>query len=92
MADPHSYLQGLPWDHVVYFHLAGHTRHETHLLDTHDHPVCDEVWQLFGEACQLSQGRSTLLEWDAEIPSFGEVRDEAWKAKAWRDHGAELRA
>ena len=67
-------------------------RYETHLLDTHDHPVCDEVWELFGEACQLGRGRSTLLEWDAHIPSFEEVRDEAWKAKAWRDSGAELRA
>ena len=85
-------MQGLPWDHVVYFHLAGHTRYETHLLDSHDHSVCDEVWQLYGEACELSGGRSTLLEWDDQIPSFDEVRAEAWKAKAWRKDEAELRA
>lgn len=89
--DPLTYLRALPWAHVVYFHLAGHTRYETHLLDTHDHPVCDEVWQLYAEACRLSRGRSTLLEWDGHIPSFDEVRAEAWKAKAWHRDGA-LRA
>ncbi|MEM7199591.1 MAG: DUF692 domain-containing protein [Planctomycetota bacterium] len=82
--DPHAYLAGIPWDRVVYFHLAGHTRFETHLLDTHSAPVCDEVWELYAEAHQRSGGRSTLLEWDADIPSFAEVRAEAWKAKAWR--------
>jgi uncharacterized protein (UPF0276 family) len=82
--DADAYLENAPWDHVVYFHLAGHTRYPTHLLDTHDSHVCDEVWQLYAKAHQLSGGRSTLLEWDARIPSFDEVRAEAWKAKAHR--------
>ncbi len=76
-----QYLQQVPWDHVVQFHLAGHTDKGTHLLDTHSAPVCDAVWQLFAQAHQLSGGRSTLLEWDADIPSFDEVRLEAMKAK-----------
>lgn len=82
--DPLEYFAKIPWEHVAQFHLAGHTRYETHILDTHDHPVCDEVWQLYGEAHRRSGGRSTLLEWDANIPSFDEVRAEAHKAKAWR--------
>lgn len=83
--DPADYLAGIPWDKVVYFHLAGHTRFETHLLDTHDGPVCDEVWQLYGDAHRLSGGRSTLMEWDAQIPSFEDVRSETWKARALRE-------
>ncbi len=83
--DAHAYLEGVPWERVVYFHLAGHTRFETHLLDTHDDRVCDAVWELYASAHRASGGRSTLLEWDARIPSFEEVRAEAWKAHAHRD-------
>jgi uncharacterized protein (UPF0276 family) len=91
--DPRAYLRGLPWDHVVYFHLAGHTRYPTHLLDTHDQRVCDEVWELYAEAWRLSGGgRSTLLEWDGHIPSFDEVRAEALAAHAHRGTKAGLHA
>ncbi len=83
--DPHEYLRGVPWQNVVYFHLAGHTRYETHILDTHDDYVCDEVWQLYGEAHRLSGGRSTLVEWDANIPAFEELHAEAAKAQAYRE-------
>ena len=85
--DAEAYLDGIPWPQVAYFHLAGHTRHDTHLIDTHDAPVCDDVWQLYARAHALSGGRSTLLEWDASIPPFEEVRAEAWKAKARRTAG-----
>lgn len=82
--DATAYLRAVPWDHVVYFHLAGHSVLETHRLDTHDGPVCDEVWELYGLAHELSGGRSTLLEWDAHIPSFDEVHAEAQKAERHR--------
>ncbi len=86
--DAEAYLRAVPWDHVVYFHLAGHTVHATHRLDTHDHPVCKEVWQLFALANRLSGGRSTLLEWDANIPDFATTHREAKKALR---HGARAR-
>jgi len=82
--DAEQYLARVPWDHVVYFHLAGHTVHATHRLDTHDGPVCDEVWQLYERAVELSGGRSTLLEWDANIPDFATVHREAKKALRYR--------
>ncbi|HEX5054204.1 MAG TPA: DUF692 domain-containing protein [Planctomycetota bacterium] len=82
--DAEAYLRAVPWDHVVYFHLAGHTVHPTHRLDTHDHPVCKEVWQLYALANELSGGRSTLLEWDAHIPDFATTHREAKKAEKYR--------
>jgi hypothetical protein len=82
--DAERYLRALPWHHVVSFHLAGHSVRATHRFDTHDRPVCREVWQLYGLACELSGGRSTLLEWDAQIPSFATVHREAKKALRWR--------
>lgn len=82
--DAASYLRRVPWDRVVYFHLAGHSVHETHRLDTHDRPVCEEVWELYALAWRLSGGRSTLLEWDANIPDFATVHAEAMKARTRR--------
>ena len=83
-SDATDYLRRLPWPHVVYFHLAGHTEYETHRLDTHDSPVCDEVWELYRQAHLLSGGRSTLLEWDADIPDFETTHAEAKKALRYR--------
>lgn len=82
--DAEQYLREVPWDHVVYFHLAGHTTFDTHRLDTHDRAACKEVWELYGLAHQLSGGRSTLFEWDANVPSFQRVHAEAKKALRYR--------
>jgi uncharacterized protein (UPF0276 family) len=82
--DAADYLRRVPWQRVTYFHLAGHTVHSTHRLDTHDQPVCREVWQLYALACELSGGRSTVLEWDANIPDFATAHREAKKAAKHR--------
>jgi len=78
--DAAAYLRRVPWDHVVYFHVAGHSRHDDHCIDTHDAPVAAAVWRLYELAWQLSGGRSTLLEWDANIPDFARLHAEAKQA------------
>lgn len=83
--DAADYLRRVPWDHVVYFHVAGHTVFDTHRFDTHDHPVCPEVWRLYELAHRHSGGRSTVLEWDANIPDFATVHREARKAAKYRE-------
>jgi uncharacterized protein len=79
--DPMTYLDAVPWDRVVQFHVAGHTDHGTHAIDTHIGPVPDPVWRLFGAAYERSGGASVLLEWDAEIPSFEETYADALRAR-----------
>lgn len=86
--DAADYLRHVPWDHVVYFHLAGHAVHATHRLDTHDRAPCREVWALYAQACRLAGRRTTLLEWDAAIPDFATVHREAKKAVRHRDAAA----
>jgi uncharacterized protein len=81
--DPSTYLAAIPFDRVVQLHVAGHTNHETHIVDTHIGPVKDEVWALLGQAWRRAGGASVLLEWDAEIPSFAETHAEALRAKAF---------
>jgi uncharacterized protein (UPF0276 family) len=79
--DPEAYVRAIPPGRVAYVHVAGHTNHGTHLLDTHVGPVIDPVWKLYGLAQRLSGGRSTLLEWDEEIPAFPIVHREVLKAR-----------
>src|SRR5687768_17358708 len=83
--DPHHYLRSIPAERVQQFHLAGHTDLGTHCIDTHDGRVVERVWELYREAVGLTGPVSTLLEWDARIPTFEEVHAEALKARAWAE-------
>lgn len=85
--DPFEYLRAVPHHRVGQIHIAGHTRYDDIILDTHDHPVPDPVWALYAEAIAHCGHVSTLLEWDDRIPSFDEVHDEALKANQFiHDH------
>jgi uncharacterized protein (UPF0276 family) len=79
--DPAIYLDHVPWDHVVQFHVAGHTDNGDHIVDTHDAPVIPAVWKLLGRAWRASGGASVLLEWDDRIPDFATLHAEALKAR-----------
>jgi hypothetical protein len=79
--DPFEYLRSVPVERVAQIHIAGHSNYEKYILDTHDHPVIDPVWQLYAKAIELVGPTATLLEWDDRIPSFDEVHKEALKAQ-----------
>src|SRR6201998_3910124 len=79
--DPYEYLRSVPAERVAQIHIAGHSNYEKYILDTHDHPVLDPVWQLYAKAIELAGPTATLLEWDDHIPTFEEVHNEALKAK-----------
>lgn len=81
--DPQTYLAAIPYDRVVQFHVAGHTNHGTHVVDTHIGPVIEPVWELLALAHRRAGGASVLLEWDAEIPAFEEVHREATRAECF---------
>lgn len=83
--NPYDYLDNVPHHRVGQMHIAGHTKFEKYILDTHDHPVLDPVWKLYRHATQLCGVTATLLEWDDKIPSFEEVHHEALKANAYID-------
>jgi hypothetical protein len=79
--DAEAYVRAIPPERVAYLHVAGHSNFGTHLLDTHVGPVIDPVWKLVGLAQRLTGGRSTLLEWDENIPAFPVVHREVLKAR-----------
>lgn len=87
--DPDAYVGAIDFTRVLQTHLAGHTRQPDGLIvDTHDRPICDDVWKLYAKAWTLGGPFPTLIEWDASIPPMPEVLAEVSKAKRAREvHG-----
>lgn len=75
------FIDAIPVDRVVQFHLAGHSEGNGHLIDTHDQPVCDEVFDLYGEALRRFGPVSTMIERDDNIPPFAELVAELDRAR-----------
>ena len=71
--DPLAYLQAIPKDRVRQFHLAGHSDLGGHLIDTHDHPIVEAVWSLYGEAVARFGAVPAMIERDDNIPALGEL-------------------
>jgi uncharacterized protein len=71
--DPLEYLNAIPPERVQQIHLAGHEDHGDYLVDTHDHPVRDAVWELYAEALRRCGPVSTMIERDDHIPPLAEL-------------------
>ena len=80
--DPADFLEAIPTDRVAQFHLAGHQHNGSHLVDTHDHPVCDEVWTLYQQALTRFGYRPVMIERDDDIPPLQDLLLELDKAKS----------
>lgn len=71
--DATAFIEGVPRDRVVQFHLAGHEHNITHIIDTHDALVPDEVWQLYRKAVERFGPISTIIERDDDIPPLADM-------------------
>lgn len=71
--DPRTFIDGIPADRVVQFHVAGHSHMGTHIIDTHDAEICDDVWDLYAYALKRFGAVSTLIERDDDIPPLSEL-------------------
>lgn len=80
--DAHAYLDAIPVNRVQQFHLAGHTNHGNYIVDTHDHPVIDPVWDLYAHAVRRFGPVSTMIERDDNIPPLEELLAELDQARA----------
>lgn len=78
--DPQEYFAAMPWDRVVQLHVAGHTHHGSHIIDSHIGPVTDPVWELLRQAREHCHA-SVLVEWDADIPDFDTTALELQRAR-----------
>lgn len=82
--DPYQYLANIHWHQVAEIHLAGHTIKKLPQgeirIDTHNNPVCDEVWDMVDAYRDKLQHIPCLIEWDADIPTLDVLMNEAKKA------------
>ena len=77
-----EYVSQISPERVGQIHLAGHSDAGTHLVDTHDHPVPEPVWDLLRMALERCGRVSTLIEWDDLIPEFEELSAHAERARS----------
>lgn len=74
---PHGYLAEFPLSRVSQLHVAGHSRHETAfgplLIDDHGDAVSGTSWSLLEDVLQRAGALPTTVEWDNDIPEFGEL-------------------
>lgn len=71
--DPAAYLEGVPAERVQQIHLAGHENCGDCIIDTHDAPIADPVWDLYGEAVRRFGPVPTMIERDDNFPPLAEL-------------------
>ncbi len=79
--DAQQYLREIPATRVQQIHLAGHTVNEPLLIDTHDHPIADPVWELYRVATHQFGAIPTMIERDDNIPPLAELLTELDEAR-----------
>lgn len=92
--DAQTYLHGINPARVWQHHLAGHSYHYDGqlIIDTHDQPVRDEVWDLYAEAVRRLGKVSTMIERDDNIPPLNELLSELDAARVVQKKALEARA
>lgn len=71
-----DFLATIPVDRVKQFHLSGHKNCQTHIIDTHDANVIDDVWCLYDVAAKRFGDVPLVIERDSNIPPLAELMDE----------------
>jgi uncharacterized protein len=79
--DALTYLNAVPADRVQQIHLAGHEDHGDYLIDTHDQPVPQAVWDLYAAAVRRFGRVTTMIERDANIPPLAVMEAELHEAR-----------
>ncbi len=79
--NPKDYLDAIPIDRIGQIHLAGHRDKGDHLIDTHDAPVCEAVWELYRDFTAAKGPFTTMIEWDDAIPPWERMEEEVRRAR-----------
>ncbi len=74
--DARAYIDAVPIERVAQFHMAGHTENDGYRIDTHDQPVCEDVWTLYEHARRRFGDVSAMIERDDNFPPFAELMAE----------------
>jgi uncharacterized protein (UPF0276 family) len=76
-----DYIDAIPSETVAYIHLAGHEHNGSYIIDTHDHAIVEDVWQLYAYAIRRLGPVATMIERDDKIPPLEELVEELAHAR-----------
>jgi uncharacterized protein (UPF0276 family) len=80
--DAKDFIRRLPLHRVAQIHMAGHFDRGDVIIDTHEGPIIDPVWDLYQFTIQaIGRPVSTLIEWDTNVPKLEKVIAEAMHAQ-----------
>ena len=79
--DAWDFIRALPAQRIRQIHLAGHSDYGDYVVDTHDQPVCDPVWQLYQRTLTHLGPVATMIERDDHYPPISELLAELHKAR-----------
>lgn len=80
--DPRTFIDGVPAHRIQQIHVAGHSNQGDVIIDTHDAPVPDEVFDLYAYACRRFGPVSTMIERDDSIPPLEDLIAELERVRA----------
>lgn len=80
--DAIEYVEALRDCDVRQIHLAGHDNSGSIRIDTHDRPVCADVWELYRLVARLFPAAATMIERDDAIPPLEWLLSELDQARA----------
>jgi len=80
--DPRVFIDAMPPGAVRQIHLAGNEDRGGYLIDTHDHPVCAAVWDLYAHTVGRFGQVPTMIERDDHIPPLELLVAELDKARS----------
>ena len=77
-----EFIRQLPLHRVGQIHMAGHYDRGDVVIDTHEGPIIDPVWELYQFTIEaIGRPVSTLIEWDTNVPALANVVAEATHAQ-----------
>ena len=79
--DAKAFIDGVPKNRIQQIHLAGHQNNGDYIIDTHDAPVIDPVWDLYAHAIKRFGAVSTMIERDDHIPALEVLMQELQVAR-----------
>ncbi len=79
--DARRYIDAVPAERVRQIHLGGHSHCGTHIIDTHDAEVIDEVWALYAYTLRRIGPVATMIERDDHIPPLADLVAELDRAR-----------
>lgn len=78
--DPEAFMAQIPAARVKQIHLAGFENKGDYLLDAHNNPVDERVWQMFSSFIAEHGAIPSMIEWDNDLPSLERLLQERAQA------------